>query len=75
MLKETAGMVKEAAHSAPPAVYVAAGLFGYTWSELSAAAIFVFTLIQIIRALIKMAFCIKCYISHWSCDRSCKELK
>lgn len=76
MLKETANLAKEAAHTAPPAAYVVTHYFlGYTWSEWSSAAIFIFTVMQIIRAFPKTVRCISCYISHWSCNGTCKELK
>jgi len=75
LLKETANIAREAAHTAPPAAYALGTLSGYTFSELSAAAIFIFTVMQIIRAFPKTVRCISCYISHWSCNGTCKELK
>lgn len=75
MLKETTNIVREAAHSAPPALYIAGGIFGYAWSELSAAAIFFYTLLQIVRALPKLQRCAFCYFPRWTCDGSCKETK
>ena len=75
MLKETTNIVREVAHSAPPAAYVASGLFGYAWNELAQAAIFVFTVLQIIRALPKLQRCAFCFFPRCRCDGSCKEIK
>lgn len=75
MLKESTTLIREVAHSTPPAVYVASTYMGHTWSEWSAIAITVFTFFQIVRLLPKMYSCMLCFSRAWKCKKTCTQTK